>query len=790
MCLKCGGGAAAWEGTFMKILSALLFLTAGFCTQASQAEASARQFYLDLMGTIDQAEARARLGLDSGTWRSTLGETEIKWVLQKSTSAVANLDYNHGLLQRGQIIFDDPLLATVRRTVGGQPFCVTFKIKRIDYSEQGFIDPTSDLNPQPASPDCNARAGRPELQRIAAISDNLQEVFSGRLFLGMGKLGRTVRCVDANCTNTTPDTGPINSVQLLGTENVVKLFGGRDINFPTGGQITTDAGSQLKIGRLYYDVPSESIDGQIDDATLNISAGHLKAGTTELTFAGGGGIQNAGIKFVKTGGTAEISGGRMTINLGPNTVIDLLTHPSYPSQISLNRAKAKFSDLRLSFTGAAMEIGARYANLEDIQVSGADIAFSESNSLSIGPTSFGALLGCDEQQAASDQCLGFSWSAGKPNLIGRISGLNATLRSGTFALSNGGKVNLAPGGTVTADNIYIDTRRLNSAKNPIRGRFTKFMADLTGQALAIDKDNTINTATVHLQSSDLTFVPEDKYPTGSLSFDGSLTGASNGTFGNVPMANATVSFLARRDVNGPVAISNGKVRGNAVVRDGAAIGNITVALDNVVFSAGYGRADVSVDITSASYTIDVPQEKKPGKNIDWDRKEIIIPLSLLDPINITNQPITIEANRWKVPDIMRTFRVGFSLKNEELLYLLAHKDIGIAEPKCSMKVKYVADSYVITGQLKLVLGGGNNAFSIDTLNLDKGIAVDPDLGSCDDVIDVACGLVGNVAMGPIGAVAAAMICQKKVDNFLSDLSSRFKDYTKKKVNDLRFRASF
>jgi hypothetical protein len=157
---------------------------------------------------------------------------------------------------------------------------------------------------------------------------------------------------------------------------------------------------------------------------------------------------------------------------------------------------------------------------------------------------------------------------------------------------------------------------------------------------------------------------------------------------------------------------------------------------------------------------------------------------------MTNQHFSIEANRWKVPEITRSFRVGFSLRNEELLYMLAHKDIGISEPKCSMKVKYIADSYNITGQLRLLLGGGENALIIDGLNLNKGIAVDPDLGSCDDVIDLACGLVGNVLMGPIGAVAAAMICHKKANDFVGELADKFKETTKQKVNALRFKASF
>lgn len=773
----------------MKAALKLLFCLVIFICVAFNAYARSRDFYLDLLGAVDRVALQARLGLDPGVWRSTIGDTEITWILRNSTTARTVLDYDHGLLQRGQIILEDPLIVVLKRKISDQVFCIVYKIKRIDYSDQGYIEPSSELNPQQPSPDCDGRAGRAELQRVASVSDDVQEVFSGRIFRALGKLGTTVECGDDSCVQKEAHkgAGPINRVQLLGTTNLVTLLGGKDIRFPTGGKITTEDGSSLKIMRLDYDVPAGSIDGQIDSATLNITSGQLKTGITELTFAGGGSIKNAGIKFAKASGAVSITGGRMEVKLGPNTILDLIANPLYPSQITLNRAEATFSDLQISFTNTSAELGARYAVIKDIQVGGAILGFSETNSLSIGATQFGAVLGCDEQQPAGDKCLGFSWSAGRPNLVGRISGLNASLRGGSFALSDGGTTNLDPGGTIQADTLYIDTRKPG---NPIRGRLTSFSAAISGQQIAIDKDSKINSAKVSLRSEDLRFEEGDKYPIGSVLFDGTATGAVNGTFGSVPFANAKLTFVAKREMRGPVAISSGKLRGEAIVRDGPASANLTVALDNVVFSAGYGSADLSLDIGGAKYTIRIPQEKKPGKNVDWDRKEIVIPLSLIEPISIANQRVVIEATTWKVPAINRTFKVGFSLPDEELLYLLAHKDLGLFEPKCSMKVKYIPDSYVITGQLRLALGGGERALVIDSLDLNKGIAVSPDLGSCDEVVDVACGLVGTAVLGPIGGVAAAMICHRKVGDYVGELSAKFKDITKQRVNSLQFRAAF
>jgi hypothetical protein len=39
----------------------------------TKTEASARRFYLELLGAIDHAQAKARLFLDAGTWRSGAG---------------------------------------------------------------------------------------------------------------------------------------------------------------------------------------------------------------------------------------------------------------------------------------------------------------------------------------------------------------------------------------------------------------------------------------------------------------------------------------------------------------------------------------------------------------------------------------------------------------------------------------------------------------------------------------------------------------------------------------------
>jgi hypothetical protein len=764
-----------------------LFIVAILLTAETKAQASPRQLYLDLFAAIESVDLKARLGFDSGTWKSTVSDTEIKWIVSTATYAVTSLSYAQGLLQSGQITFDDPITAVLQRRVNGQTFCVVYQIKRLDYSLQGFIEPTSILNPQPGSPSCNGQAGRAELQRVASISDNLQEVFSGRMFRGMGKLGNTVQCADANCNKTKSDTGPINQVQLLGTSNRVKLFGGKIVNFPSGGSIQTDAGSGFTIGRLDYDVPGGTVDGQIKDATLNISEGQLKAGSTSLTFAGGGGIQGTGISFVKANGKVDISGGNLRVALGPGTVLNLFSHPLYTSQIILDRAQANFTDLRISFSGASREVGARSASLQKVQVVGANLMFSETNNIHVGPTTFDAVLGCDDNQPADDSCLGFSWSDNKPNLIGRVTGLNATLQGGTFAIGDGGTVDLDPGGTIKADVLYIDTRK---PRNPMRGELGLFIANISGRSISIDKDVKINAASVHLKSTKLTFNDGDKYPSGDIDFDGTLNGVVNGTFGNVPLAAATISFLAQRAPNEPVAIANGTVRGNATMRDAGASANITVAMENVVYSAGFGSADVSLEVTSATYTVYSPENKKPGKNVDVDLKEINIPISLLESIQVTNQHVVIGAGNWKVPEITRNFRLGFSLRNEELLYVLAHKDLGISEPKCSMKVKYLADSYIITGQLRLNLGGGNKGLIIDNMNLDKGISLDPDLGSCDDVIDVVCGFAGNLVLGPIGAAAAAMICHRKINDFVGDLTQKFKDMTKKAVGDLRFKASF
>jgi hypothetical protein len=250
---------------------------------ATNVQAASRDFYISLINAIDRAEARGLLFLDPGTWKSSLGDTYLIWRIAQATRAKTHFAYEQGLLQRAQVEFATPITVTVARTVNNQTFCVTFRIWRIDYSEGGNIEPTSRLEQVPNYPDCNGRGGREELNRIAAISTDVKEVFTGRIFRGLGKLGRTVGCADQYCSITNNnDVGPISRVQLLGTTNEITLRGGAEITFPSGGSITTDSASRIKVATLDYDVRADKVDGNgrlrlsLSEADKSVTVGDME----------------------------------------------------------------------------------------------------------------------------------------------------------------------------------------------------------------------------------------------------------------------------------------------------------------------------------------------------------------------------------------------------------------------------------------------------------------------------------------------------------------------------------
>src|SRR5262249_36531517 len=65
-----------WGWAIMKIIvQAFLVLCVVVLAGGTKAMAGSKQFYLELLAALDHAQLKARLGLDSGTWKSTVGDT-------------------------------------------------------------------------------------------------------------------------------------------------------------------------------------------------------------------------------------------------------------------------------------------------------------------------------------------------------------------------------------------------------------------------------------------------------------------------------------------------------------------------------------------------------------------------------------------------------------------------------------------------------------------------------------------------------------------------------------------
>jgi hypothetical protein len=245
-----------------------------------------------------------------------------------------------------------------------------------------------------------------------------------------------------------------------------------------------------------------------------------------------------------------------------------------------------------------------------------------------------------------------------------------------------------------------------------------------------------------------------------------------------------------RETKDQPRIADGTLNLDARFRAGsAAEAEVTASLRNIRYYRGFGDANLDFAIQSATYNLVTPGAVAGSGGLLGDvhveLKSIDIPLTLKQPIVMTNLPVKIDHNSWVIADINSSFEIVTGFRNVELIYARAKSSIG---PQCVSKLKFQAASYTISGDLELKLGQ-QKSISISGLKLDRGVEFDPDLGSCNDVVDAVCFVAGSALLGPLGGVAAGILCDREIDKHVGRFTDGLRALTVEKVQGLSFSAS-
>ena len=787
----------------------LIFAFLGFFQ--SEAFASNSDFYGSLIKAIDVVDVRAHISLDSGTWKSSLNAADLIWSIPATTVPELGFHYLHGTIVSDPDPAHDKLTylqfpsvpgaggkkvptfmdVTVLKTVQGVRHCATFRIFRLEFDNGGTLNSNSQIELRPATPSCPGNGSFFDLNGFLKLAETSDAMFRGRIFAGLGPSASVVQCRDVECTpaRTTKDNGPITEIQFFGFQNGISFSSGSPIVFSPTASITLDPGSKVGVSTLDYYLNTESGEAVFTDSVFAIRSGLLQVGSVILNLAeygkqGPSTLRFPKIELKKDGNILKMTEGQLQAGLARGSVLTLMNDPQNPSQIVVDMANANFIGLAFTFGGGQQVISARQATIE-VSALSATLGFSANNSAVLGYSSVDMVLGCQDLSKSATECPGFSWSPGVVTLVGEIGNVAGSLTGGRFAFGDAGYSRIH-GGQFKGQSLSIDTRN----KTPIVGKIAVKGLDLSGENIWIDASTNIKAASVSLDSDDLQFSADDKYPTGTVTLAGTVSEVTGGAFSALTLQSATLSATIGRQPGKKPEIISGEIKAVLALVDGAtasATANLTIRQIHYYDGSGNAFLDFQLSSAKATYLTDEQTWKGSGTfdKVTIKLDAIELDFSLDGAIGKQNVPIQIANSKWNIEPFSLPFTLDLPLQDKELIYgIFETEPIG---PNCTSHVKFVPHTYRITGNV--TVGLSNLSYSVDGIDIDQGLQVDIDAGSCGKVVEAACFLAGTATFTPIGGVAAAVMCGKEIAKKEAELEQKVHDASLDKVRNLHFHST-
>ncbi len=788
------------------VLSSAIFLA----LLTTKTFATSNDFYGSLIKAIDVADVQAHVTLDSGTWKSTLNGVDLVWSIPETT--VPELGFHY----LGGTIISDPvhnkityiqfpslpgpggkkvntfINVTVLKTTQGVKHCATFRIFRLEFDTGGSINGNSQVEPLPPTPTCANNASFFDLNAFLKLANNSDSMFRGRVFAGFGPGATVVRCRDAACTpaRVANDTGPITEIHFFGVQNGISFYGNSEILFSKTASIILDPGSKVGVETLDYYVTSETGAAVLTNNIFAVKSGLIQVGTVILNLAENSKLGPTTLSFPritlnKDSDVVKMMDGQLIAGLARGSILTLMDHPDNPSRVVVDLASANFLGLGFTFSNSQQQITARQATINASAIA-ATLGFSTSNSVVLGYSTMDLILGCEDLSRSEAECPGFSWSSGSIMLVGTMSNLSGSLTGGRFALGDAGYSNIK-GGQFLAQALTVDTRNIG----PVAGNVSVKNLDLSGENIWIDKSTMIRAASIMVDSEELEFLTSEKYPKGTLKVHGTVSEVTAGDFTNLELSSATIDATVGREAGKKPEVISGEIKAVLTLMDGStASATANVTIRQIHYYDGSGSAVLDFTLASAKAIYDTDEQTWKGSGtfdkttLKLDSVELVF--TLAGPIEKDNVAIQVARSKWNIDPFTVPFTINLPLQDKELLYgIVESEPIG---PNCTSHVKFIPHTYHITGNASVNLS--KLSYSVDNFNMDQGVQVDVDDGSCGTIIKAACFIAGSVTpFGILGGVVAAVLCGKEIDKKKAELAQKINDESLNKVRSLHFHST-
>lgn len=769
-----------------------------FCIATSAAQA-ADATYESLANAIDTARAQANIELRKGVYRSKADDSNVTWVIKNNQVAKLNFFFGGGTLQSALLDFgNQPTHITFRSSQGA---CARFRVRKIVVGPGGFIDPSSEIT---LSPDATCKVSdsgfQTQIGSVLGIQPIASEFFKGRPFTA------DRMCQEGTpCFNKAPPpaiSGPVRRVVFYRTTDEngkptsdafsVRLKPEQSIQLPSGNYIKVYGDSGVSISRLEYDVGSDKGIALLEKLSLLVSEGNLTFGGTSLNLARGGTLSFDNMLIGTNNNDIEMKNGSFRGAIGDGSIIRLEDSGGRNSLITIQNAEATLNGLNISFIGGKGTFSGVSGGF-NLVTKASRLTLSDNSLVLLQSGNLRLNLACS---AGGPECRPFKWdSDGGVSIKGTIAGAAVHLAPGGYITFPGQNKLLIAGGQMLTDILTVDT---DDKVTPITGRLQNLALRLEAQDWKIDQSSSIRAANFELASTTLQLQKGDPFPVGEVSLAATVSDFTAQGLGSVKFITATGELKAivkRAYMDDPKfeGSVHGKVQATPAQPDSMV--KVSFAAREIRYYRGYGTAKLDFQIDEASATFSTPPERRnegiPGGRFELTAYSVPLHFALTSPFGFSNADVSVENGKWAAKNIDDVF-IGIRLTVPSMVAASAQHQLGGGELKvpykdtpCRPEASTVGSNYTISGKADFKFGEKMRKVVTHDFTIDRPLEIDLDSSNCNAVAFIACGLLGSI-LNPVLGVAAALACNKKVEEAKVDFQTKVREKSYEYVDKLNF----
>jgi hypothetical protein len=772
------------ESTMARILVWMTF----FISVWSAAEAASSPTYNTLAEGIDSAAGQGLAGLNHGTFAGTYQDYAftIKNVAAKTLQH--SFDYQSGAVSEAELYFKEaPVIVTIRKN----DFCAVVQVRRVAVGAGGFLDEAKSTFSL-ISDHAQCPSNRPELASAAAGLFRLpiaaNNFFQGTWF----KWTTTLKKCTSSCVGAPPAPAGAFFKNVVFTPSngkpgfVATLAENTSINLGRGDFLRVGPMAKVTFNYIDVELSDKSATARLRDLALPLNAGRLSNDALTLFMEPGSGFQAAGLNIEATSGRVDITGGFVSGSASAESTVTLANGPGVrPSLITLARAEVALNEINLSIQGDKVTFSAANGTLS-ASIKDADLQLGHAVRLALGAADLKLSFACPA--GSPDSCRPIQVSPNTPvTTIGVISPLTLVTKGGTYDLGSAGSIKLDRG-EVSTGALDLDSRR---AKAPVVGNIIRVQLNVSAQTIQLYPGFQLETLSGALSGQDIVLSPQDGLPAGDLNLAvdiGGFRGEGIGRIGTV-RGKASMSAVLHRAPQTDIHVLDGKIQADIVATTDGGGATANVLVTDLDLIHGDGSAIFNLTIPQLSYSRFIPGQSDrkgfPDGHVDVIVHEQTVSAKLTTPFKIEQRRVQIRGGRWSVEATTVPVQALLSISSPELVYAPVEIDIP-PSTLCTAKVNLPFSNYTASFNVTLVLQENRLGLKSSPFEISPYPQPDLDGKGCQRAIDFICAAVGGAALGPIGAIGGAYLCNSEIEKGERKLKDQMNSIVADGIHSVRF----